>query len=151
MFVVDKTEPGSPLLYSLKDLDGEDSTVNFMQKKFNRLQNLKKTFTESKRFGQSQQIWKATGAGALSWIFTQIRFEFERKRHHPTCLSGLGAVGSCQRAELFFFCQVLAVYIIICTRVCNLTVGTEPQSLWITLLSTSPVNKVEKDHVLPEQ
>jgi len=52
---------------------------------------------------------------------------------------------------IVFFCQVLAVYIIICTSVCNLTVGTEPQSLWITLLSTSPVIKVEKDHVLPEQ
>ena len=93
MFVSDKTEPGAPLMYSLKDFDGANSTVNFMQKKYNRLQNLKKTLTESKRFGQSQQIWKATGAGALAWIFTQIRFEVELKRHHPICLSGLGAVG----------------------------------------------------------
>ena len=36
MFVVDKTEPGAPLQYSLKDLDGTNSTDNFMQKKYNR-------------------------------------------------------------------------------------------------------------------
>ena len=110
MFVGDKTEPGAPLLYSLKDRDGTNSTVNFMEKKYNRLQNLKKTLTESKRFGQSQQILKATGAGALAWIFTQIRFEFERKRHHPICLSGLGVVGSCQRTELFFLSGAGGLY-----------------------------------------
>jgi len=61
------------------------------------------------------------------------------------------------KSEIVFFCQVLAVYIIICTSVYNLTVGTEPQSLWITLLSSSvgylmpsSVIKVEKDHVLPD-
>ena len=61
------------------------------------------------------------------------------------------------KSVIVFFCQVLAVYIIICTSVYNLTVGTEPQSLWITLLSISvgylvpsPVIKVEKDHVLPD-
>ena len=61
------------------------------------------------------------------------------------------------KSEIVCFCQVLAVYIIICTSVYNLAVGTEPQSLWITLLSSSvgylmpsPVIKVEKDHVLPD-
>jgi len=61
------------------------------------------------------------------------------------------------KCEIVLFCQVLAVYITICTSGYKLTVGTEPQSLWITLLSSSvgylmasPVIKLEKDHVLPE-
>ena len=61
------------------------------------------------------------------------------------------------KSEIAFFCQVLVVYIIIRTSVHNLTVGTETQSLWIILLSSSvgylmasPVIKLEKDHVLPE-
>jgi len=64
---------------------------------------------------------------------------------------------SVPKSENVSFCQVLVVCIIICTSVYNLTVGTAPQSLRITLLSSSvgylmpsPVIKVEKDHVLPD-
>jgi len=36
-------------------------------------------------------------------------------------------------AEIVFFCQIVASYIIICTSLYNLTVGSDPANLWITL------------------
>jgi len=60
-------------------------------------------------------------------------------------------------AEIVFFCQIVAIYIIICTSLYNLTVGSEPANLWITLLSScvgyllpSPVLKLKRENVLPD-
>jgi len=59
--------------------------------------------------------------------------------------------------EIVFFCQIVAIYVIICTSLYNLTVGSEPANLWITLLSScvgyllpSPVLKLKRENVLPD-
>jgi len=58
-------------------------------------------------------------------------------------------------AEIVFFCQIVAIYTIICTSLYNLPVGSEPANLWITLLSScvgyllpSPVLKLKRENVL---
>jgi len=59
--------------------------------------------------------------------------------------------------EIVFFCQIVAIYVIICTSLYNLTVGSEPANLWITLLSSCvgyllprPVLKLKRENVLPD-
>jgi len=60
-------------------------------------------------------------------------------------------------AEIVFFCQIVEIYIIICTSLYNLSAGSEPANLWITLLSScvgyllpSPALKLKRRDVLPD-
>jgi len=41
------------------------------------------------------------------------------------------------RSEIVFFVQVIVVYIVIIVSIVNLTIGSESDKLWISLLSSS--------------
>jgi len=62
-----------------------------------------------------------------------------------------------QSAEIVFFSQIVSIYIIICTSLHNLSVGSEPANLWITLLSSCVgyllpglVLELKRQNVLPD-
>lgn len=41
------------------------------------------------------------------------------------------------KSEIVFFTQIIILYVVICTSLGNLTIGTDNNTLWTSLLGTS--------------
>ena len=60
------------------------------------------------------------------------------------------ACGKLPKSEIIYFCQVIAIYIIIVACIVNLSIGGDKDSLWASMLSGSlgymlPAPKIQKN------